>query len=201
MATDRMAAARAAKAAKAAARKSVEQVITEATGTATAVAEDVAAERRAKDAERKRQARAAERIEGKPRKRYPKADEFKGHPLAIALNEFADKAAGLSGTGSAAECQLGEAWMAVADHYMGDVVGHPLALATVATGQFAALAWALNVQKKNGAKGPGSPSGTNAPQQEVATPMDAPCVHCAKVFPDVPLLLAHVAEDHKDVAA
>lgn len=177
--------------------KAPEDTITEATGEATAIALDLAAEKRAKDAQRKREARAAEKSEGKPRKRYPKPDEFKDHPLAIALNEFADKAAGLSGTGTAAQCQLGEAWMAVADHYMGDVVGHPAAVAVVATGQFGALVWALKVQAKTGAKGPGSPAGGN-PEPTLATSMDAPCVHCTQVFPDVPMLLAHVAADHKE---
>lgn len=182
-------------------KKLVEDVVADATGTATAVAAEVAEERRAKDAERKRKARAAEREQARaaPRKRYPDPAQFNDHPMAVALNTFADKVAGIQGTNAAQSCGLGQAWMAVADHYMGDVASHPLSVAVIATGQFGALAWALRAQQ-GGAKGPGSPAGGN-PAPTPATSMDAPCLHCDKVFPDVPLLLAHVADEHKDVAA
>lgn len=81
--------------------------------------------------------------ERKEKKRtYPKPSEFAGNPLAMALNKMADGFAGFP-EGTAAKVEFGEAWLAVADYYLGGTVDHPLAVAAMATGQLVVAAVAI----------------------------------------------------------
>lgn len=161
--------------------------IVEATGAATAIAQALPTAKE-KEAARKRAERLKVKEEG-PRKKYPKPADFKDHPLAKALNGFADKAAGVPGSNAAASSMLGESWMAVVDYYF---VGpdHPMIIASIATAQFAAVAWHVKSQSKAGAapaKGPGSPAGVQDPR----------CFQCGNAFPSQEAVAMHVLEAHK----
>lgn len=158
----------------------------EATGVATAVAQAMPTAKE-RDAARKREERAKAKTDGSSaRKKYPKPEEFRDHPLAKALNEFADKAAGVPGSGAAASSLLGEAWMSVIDYYF---VGpdHPMIIATIATAQFGAVAWSVKSQQKR----------KTTPPNAAGSVQDAICWQCAKTFPSQDLVQAHVLEAHK----
>lgn len=100
----------------------------------------------------------------KAKKPYPKPSQFKDNPLAQAINGFASAQAKVPGL--AEKCELGESYMAVMDYYAGGVIDHPLAIAMVATGNFAVMAYMIRGQQKQegpnalpAVPGPGSPSG------------------------------------------
>lgn len=71
--------------------------------------------------------------------------------LAFAMNNFADFLA-KTPPGTAAKCNLGQAWAAVAEHYLPNVATHPLAGALFCTGQFAIVAVAVHGLRKQAKK-------------------------------------------------
>lgn len=147
--------------------------------------------------EKKAAAEKVKKAETKKKTRHPKPQEFKDNPFAQALNAFADKAVGMPGSGAAAQSYLGESWMAVVEFYL-PAIDHPLAIALACTAQFGVIvAMSKQAQKASEKpKGPGSPHGTNKPDQPFV--MDAQCIHCGAVFPDLPQAKEHVLKEHPE---
>lgn len=180
-------------------KRPIAEVIEESVADAKKVAARVPAPVKKTAPPKKAEAKPTQEERKKRKSRYPSPSEFTDNPLAQAFNMLADAKVGVA-PGTAAKCQLGEAWMAVLDYYTGGVVDHPLAVATVATGSFAAVAFATAQAKKpkDGAtKGPGSPAGGNAPTANAIPELgDAICPECGIVLPDKALMADHKAKDH-----
>lgn len=185
-------------------KASPEELIEEATARAS---EAAALAPKKRDYKRERElAKARKTAPDKPdaqerkkrKSKYPKAEEFRDNPLALALNAFADAKGGVP-PGTAARCQLGESWLAVLDYYVGGAVDHPIAVAVVSTGSFAAVCYAVGQHRKQGnaRPGPASPAG---PAKPGVHELDAQCVHCGEVFPSIELVAEHVASKHSEAS-